>query len=113
VARQNINDINVLWTASPTTKIRLLTWYHCFRLDEPRDALYNAAGAPIRIDPTGAAGRDVGQELDLTVQYVLSPRADLLVGYSHFWAGDFVRATNPAGVTGDVDFAYTQFSWRF
>jgi hypothetical protein len=55
----------------------------------------------------------VGQELDLTVQYIFSPRADLLIGYSHFWAGDFVRATNPPGVTGDIDFAYTQFAWRF
>jgi hypothetical protein len=113
VARQNINDVNFLWTASPTQKLRLLAWYHIFFLDEARDALYNAAGAPIRVDPTGAAGRDVGQELDLTVQYIFSPRADILFGYSHFWAGDFVQATNPAGVTGDVDFTYTQFSLRF
>jgi hypothetical protein len=113
VARQNINDVNFIWTASPTQKIKLLAWYHIFFLDEPRDALYNSAGAPIRVDPTGAAGRDVGQELDLTVQYIFSPRADVLVGYSHFWAGDFVSATNPPGVTGDVDFTYTQFSWRF
>jgi hypothetical protein len=113
VARQNINDVNLIWTASPTTKVKLLAWFHVFFLDEPRDALYNAPGNPIRVDRTGAAGREVGQELDLTVQYIFSPRADLLVGYSHFWAGDFVRATNPPGVTGDVDFTYTQFSWRF
>jgi hypothetical protein len=90
----------------------LLAWYHVFFLDEARDALYNANGAVIRFDPTGAAGRDVGQELDLTAQFIFSPRTDLLVGYSHFWAGDFVRATNPAGVTGDVDFTYVENSWR-
>jgi hypothetical protein len=55
----------------------------------------------------------VGQELDLTVQYIFSPRADILVGYSHFWAGAFVQGTNPVGVTGDVDFAYTQLTLRF
>lgn len=113
VARQNINDVNLIWTASPSAKVRLLAWYHMFFLDEPRDALYNASGTAIRVDSTGAAGREVGQELDLTLQYIFSPRVDLLVGYSHFWAGDFVRATNPPGVTGDVDFTYTQFSWRF
>jgi hypothetical protein len=113
VARQNINDVNFIWTASPTPKLKLLAWYHIFFLDQARDALYNANGAAIRHDPTGAAGRDVGQELDLTVQYLFTPRTDILFGYSHFWAGDFVRATNPPGVTGDVDFAYTQFSLRF
>jgi hypothetical protein len=113
VARQNINDVNLVWTASPSQKLKLLAWYHVFFLDEARDALYNANGAVIRFDPTGAAGRDVGQELDLTAQFIFSPRTDLLVGYSHFWAGDFVRATNPAGVTGDVDFTYVQYSWRF
>jgi hypothetical protein len=113
VARQNINDVNLIWTASPTQKLRLLAWYHVFFLDQARDALYNAPGTAIRVDPTGAAGRDVGQELDLTLQILFSPRADLLLGYSHFWAGDFVRATNPPGVTGDVDFTYAQFSWKF
>lgn len=113
VGRQNINDVNVLWTASPHENIKLLLWYHVFFLDEPRDALYNANGTPIRVDPTGASGRDVGQELDFTVQYVFGPRADILFGYSHFWAGDFVQATNPVGVTGDVDFAYTQFTVKF
>lgn len=113
VARQNINDVNLLWTASPTKKVKLLACYHVFSLDESRDAFYNAEGAPNRVDLTGAAGRDVGQELDLTVQYNFTPRADILFGYAHFWAGNFVRGTNPAGVTGDVDFTYTQLSLRF
>jgi len=113
VARQNIKDLNVQLTTKPTDKITLLAWWHMFHLAEARDALYNAAGAPIRLDPTGASGTDVGQELDLTLTYAFNARMSLLVGYSHFWAGDFVKVTNPAGVTGDVDFTYTQFQWRF
>ena len=113
VARQNIRDLNFLLTAKPTAKTNLLLWWHIFELDDPRDALYNAAGARIRSDPTGQAGRDVGQELDVTIQYVFSPRMDVLFGYSRFWQGDFVRQTNPVGVSGNVDFVYTQASWKF
>ena len=113
VARQNIQDANFLLTATPTKNTRALCWYHIFFLEEARDALYNAAGVPIRSDPTGAAGRNVGQELDFTWQYIFSPRCDLLLGYSHFFEGRFVRATNPAGVDGNADFFYNQFTLRF
>lgn len=113
VARQNIQDFNMQLTATPSEKLTFLAWWHVFHLAEARDALYNAVGIPIRFDPTGAAGTDVGQELDLTLTYNFNARTSLLVGYSHFWAGDFVLATNPVGVTGDVDFTYTQLQWRF
>jgi hypothetical protein len=113
VGRQNIRDLNLLVTANPTKKTNLLLWYHIFHLAEARDALYNASGTPIRISPTGAAGTYVGQELDLLVQFIVSARADVLFGYSHFFAGSFVKATNPAGVSGNADFYYSQWSWRF
>lgn len=113
VARENIRDLNVQLVAKPTSQLTLIAWWHRFWLAESRDALYNAQGVPIRFDPTGAAGADVGHELDLLLVYALNARTELQFGYSHFWAGDFVRATNPVGVSGDVDFVYTQFQWRF
>lgn len=113
IARQNIQDFNCLLTATPTKKTKALVWWHVFHLAEARDALYNAAGVPFRSDPTGASGTDVGQELDLLWQVQVNPRADVLFGYSHFWAGAFVEATNPAGVSGDADFYYSQWSYRF
>jgi len=113
VARQNIHDINLQWTAKPSDKLKLLAWYHIFFLDSPTDALYNANGTAIRIDPTGNSGSYVGNEIDLTAQYFFNPRTDLLIGYSHFFPGDFVINTNPAGVSGEVNFYYMQFSWKF
>ncbi len=113
VARQNIRDFNLLLTAQPHKKINLLLWWHVFHLDQARDALYNANGAAIRIDPTGNSGRYAGQELDFTLQYTFNPRCDVLFGYSHFFPGDFVKNTNPPGVTGDVDFYYSQWTYRF
>lgn len=113
VGRQNIHDFNVMFTNSPTKKTNFTMWWHVFHLASARDALYNSSGVPYRVSPTGAAGTYVGQELDLLMQYVVNPRADVLIGYSHFWAGSFVKATNPAGVTGDAGFYYSQWSWRF
>jgi hypothetical protein len=113
VARQNIRDLNFLLTSTPTAKLKLLTWFHVFELDQAKDSLYNAQGLAIRTDPTGRAGRNVGQEIDLTAQYQINPRADVLFGYSHFFAGSFITATNPKGVSGNADFYYSQWSYRF
>ena len=113
VARQNIRDFNFQWVATPNAKTRLLAWYHIFHLDQAKDALYNAQGLAVRQDKLGKSGRFVGQELDFTLQYQISPRADVLFGYSHFFAGRFVRATNSAGVSGNADFYYSQWSYRF
>ena len=113
VGRQNIRDLNMLATFVPSDKTRLVVWHHIFHLDQARDALYNAAGAPIRVSPTGSAGRYVGQELDLLFQVIVNPRADVLFGYSHFFAGSFIKSTNPPGVSGQADFYYSQWSWKF
>lgn len=113
VGRQNIRDLNGVLTFSPDENVNFSAWYHLFYLDRARDALYNASGNPIRISPTGAAGTYVGQEVDFLVQILVNPRADILIGYSHFFAGSFVKATNPPGVSGNADFYYSQWSWRF
>jgi len=110
VARQNIEDWNFQLTAKPTDRVTLLAWWHIFHLEEARDALYNAAGAVIRKSPTGAAGTDVGQELDLTAQVQLTPHADVLFGYSHFFAGEFIAAT---GNPDDSDFFYLTLTFKF
>ena len=75
------------------------------------DALYDATGNAIRQDPTGAAGRDVGNEADLSLRWTFRPRADVLFGYSHLFPGRFLLET-PGGANGR-DFYYTQFSLRF
>lgn len=51
----------------------------------------------------GAAGssRDVGTELDLTAKYKLNRHLLVLLGYSHFFPGDFIKETGPGD---DVDF---------
>ena len=114
VGRQNILDPNVVMKFYPSKRVNFLLWYHHFNLASARDSLYNAAGAPIRTDPTGRAGTYVGDELDIAINLILNPHADWQFGASHFWAGPYVQrtATNPAQAQ-DGSFFYTQFVFRF
>lgn len=95
VARQNIQDVNFHLYLYPTKWITFNTQYHIFHLANARDALYGPAGAPLRFDPTGRAGRDVGQELDLIMNFHVGTHQDILVAYSHMWAGRFLERTGP------------------
>lgn len=112
VGRRNIQSWNFLATAKPHDRLRVLLWWYVFHLEEARDALYNAAGAPIRVDPNATAGTDVGQEIDLVLDVTINGRTSVLFGYSHFFTGDFIANTAPF-VADDADFYYTQFSRRF
>ncbi len=110
VGRQNILATNVNLTFKPHKKATTrLAWY-TFWNDATRDALYNAAGAAIRRAPQGGAGHDIGNELDLTIQYALDVHQSLLFGYSHFWGTNFIRET---GVDRDPDLIYLQYEFRF
>jgi len=44
--------------------------------------MYNANAAVIRSDPTGKAGRDVGSELDLIMNWHISPTTDIVTAYA-------------------------------
>ncbi len=82
-------------------------------MESSKDALYNAGGAAIRRDPTGRSGDEIGQELDLTAILSIMDRVEFQLGYSRFWGGEFIDATNPPGVSGNASFFYAQLTARF
>jgi len=107
-------------TAKPNTKLTLRMDYHAFWLADSADALYRANGVT-QVRPANAAARKsdtfVGTELDLTASYAYSKYLSFLVGYSHFFAGNYLKETSntanpstqaitPAG--DDADFFYLQ-----
>lgn len=110
VGRQNIHDFNMHLFLYPTKWITLWVQYHRFWLVSPKDALYNAAGLPIRTDLTGAAGNDVGHELDLVLNFHLTNHSDVLVGWSKLYAGDFIKATGP-GQSPELFYLMYNFRW--
>lgn len=110
--RRNIQDLNFLLTAKPKDRLTLTAWWHMFWLQDRDDVPYTVTMAPEV--PTPGGSKELGQEIDLVADWAISPRQNLLLGYSHFFSGDFY-STNPSPPVydGDADFFYTQYSLRF
>jgi hypothetical protein len=110
VGRQNIEDINGQLVFWPMKWITVNTQFHLFRLDAARDALYGPAGQVLRVDPTGRAGRDVGNEVDYWVNFHLTQNQDVWVGYSKLYEGSYLKKT---GLGPSPELFYLQYSLRF
>jgi hypothetical protein len=82
-----------------------LTWaHHWFRLATNRSPWFNAGQAILR-PATSGASETVGNETDLTAKWKATNHLGLLIGYSHFHAGPFVRDT---GAANNANFFYVQ-----
>ena len=113
VGRQNVHDVNVHLYLYPTKWLTVWVQGHSFYLADRRDALYNAAGNAVRRDPTGRAGSEVGQELDVVLNFHLSKHADVLAGYSHLWGGNFLRNTAGPNAAPDAGQFFVQTTYRW
>jgi hypothetical protein len=110
VARQNIQDFNMQFVFFPTKWIYFLAQYHNFHLAQARSPLFSAGGVPMRVDPTGAAGTDVGDEFDVLVNFHLTAHQDILVGFSKLFPGNFIRQTGP-DVSPELFYLQHQLRW--
>lgn len=102
VGRQNIVAANVGLGWKPAARVTTDLTVHRFARAQAADALYNATGAVERA-PGTAPSRNVGAELDATVAFQVGRFGSVLMGYSRFWPGAFVRAT---GAAGQISFLY-------
>lgn len=138
VAWQNIKNHQIHLSFKPTKKLGIDVKGHIFSLDEEADSWYNVAGGTGVVSAAGVAtgfgggmgiirqGADavtvngvtsrvddeLGQEIDLTVNYNLFKNFGVVAGYSHFFAGDFVEDTG-AGMDRGSDWAYLQTTLSF
>ncbi|MAI71131.1 MAG: hypothetical protein CMM01_09490 [Rhodopirellula sp.] len=110
--RRNINDVSLQFTTpvlGPKTELTL--WYHYFFLDQ-KTTPYNANMTAF--NPNNAASnRELGQELDVLINFALNPRNEILLGYSIFQSGKYYKLT--PGVPSDANgqFLYLQYQTRF
>ena len=101
----NLKDSQVGLAVKPYKGISCCIDYHWFRLAEEKDAWYYCNNKVVRQDKTGAAGSDLGEEIDFTVKYKLNPNFELMAGYACFFPGEFVENT---GSAEDAHWAFTQ-----
>jgi len=74
-------------------KIVLEVDYHRFFLAAQRGPWKSAGGRVLGVDTLGRFGRDVGQEVDLTLRLPVHSRLSFLAGYSTFFPGRFAANT--------------------
>lgn len=110
VGRQNIHDIHTQLYLYPTKWITVWLQYHHFELASSTDALYNAGGVALRRDVTGRSGTNVGDEIDVVVNFHLDRHSDILFGYSKLFSGEFIRNT---GSPRSPELFYAMYSFRW
>jgi hypothetical protein len=107
---QNLHNVVLRLAAQPHAKVKTSLDFHSFWLATTGDAWYRANGTTrVRaINPN--ASSHAGCELDFTVNAKLSQHLDMLVGYSHFFAGAYLADT---GASDDADFAYLMLTLNY
>ncbi len=108
VARQNIIAPNLGVKFKPIKKLTVGLNGLYFLRASTSDALYGVGGSVLRAGASTSS--TVGQEIDLTFTYKFDQHTTVELGYSHFFAGDFVQETGPAP---DIDFLYLQVLYKF
>lgn len=107
---QNIHNPAIYTRITPMENLTLNADFHMFWLATTEDAWYRANGLT-RVRPiTPGASSFVGSEIDLTANWKPFECLGFGVGYSHFFAGQYVDDTGPAS---DADFVYVQASVKF
>lgn len=102
-AWQNLHNPAIHFSVQPTKSLKLMLDYHGFWLADTNDAWYRS-NITTQVRPaTPGASSFVGSEIDFTVVWKAHKNLEVQAGYSHFFAGDFVRDT---GAHDDADFAY-------
>lgn len=109
VGRQNIVAVRQGVAVNPADRLAFIFDIHQFWRAHTSDALYDAGGAVLRAAANGTSRR-VGWEIDLTGRYRFDNRTWVTLGWSHFFAGDFIRQTGPAE---DINFAYVMVEYTF
>lgn len=111
-AWQNIQEPGVCFSVQPTTALKLQLDYRAYWLAKTTDAWYRANGVTQVRPITPGADKFAGTELDVTATYKLSKNFSFLVGYCHFFAGDYLKDAG-SKASDDADFAYAQVTIEF
>ncbi len=115
---RNLHNARLSLSAKPVKNVDVTLDYHAFWLAEPTDYWFRANGTSTLRTKT-PAGRDVrtvgasnfaGHEVDLTVKWKATDHLTVETGYSHFFAGSYLKDTGPGD---DADFAYVQATIAF
>ena len=110
VQRSNINTPELRFSIKPTDRSWLMLAYRNLRLAAARDE-WVANGVK---DASGAAGRDIGQQIELRLRYdVLPSNMFIETGGAYLFAGEFLKEAPNSRGGQDTSYGYIEMIWTF
>lgn len=106
----NMHDAVLHLSGKPTSKITTGLDWHSFWLSTTADTWRRANAKTTVRDANAAASNYAGSELDALVTYTACANFSVTAGYSHFFAGNYLKDT---GAGSDADFVYLMTSFKF
>jgi len=97
IPTQGMIDSAIKVWVKPTEKLKIKVDAHWFRST---------------VSSTTYSSKDIGKEIDVTSIYPLAKNTKLVLGYSHFFAGD-VNAENSGHNLQDGNWAYAMMDFKF
>jgi hypothetical protein len=111
---RNCEDMVATLKVAPADTLSVQLDVHQFILADNHDAWYNFAGTAIRPRAAGNPERKVGWETDLHARLSVGKFVKFWGGWSHFFAGPYVRQTvTPAGTDTDMNWFFLQMTVDF
>ena len=110
--RRNLEDANIQLTMQPTERLKLLAWYHFLFLETQTDVPYTVVMTPFNGGNLPGSA-DLGHEIDFVASYKVNAKQSLVLGYSHFFSGEYFDSTPGVPFSGDADFFYSQWTVNF
>lgn len=110
-------DLETAYMVAPKVKLDLEA--HHYWLHDASDAWYSNNGLPNKygsttmIDPSGAFGKDVGEEYDIDAQWDITKKAQFLCGVADFQPGRFVESFVTTGKAVQQMWLYAQMNIKF
>ncbi|HEV3026583.1 MAG TPA: alginate export family protein [Planctomycetota bacterium] len=110
---KNGKDAALFLRVSPAENVSIHLDWHNFWLASDTDGWYNAAGGLIRRDATGQSTSHLGGETDLHTRIALGKFVKIWAGWSHVFAGPYIRQTQTTGTSRDMNWAFLQLTVDF
>lgn len=110
LSRNNLSSAGIRLEVEPDSDSDALVMLRQVSLDEARDRFGNSGV----VDPTGASGADVGQQIELRYRRWLEKDVlRLSFGGAALFNGDFLENAPNATGQGDAFYGYTEVTWTF
>jgi hypothetical protein len=116
---QNLHDIRLVYTFKPLATISVALEAHAHYLDRTTDNWYNVAGVG-RAGGTADVGngyaispsfsRTIGKEIDLVTGWSVTKYAQIELGLSHYFRGDYIKQSLKTVGSKDASYAYLQLT---